>query len=508
MAVYETQGNGELIESNDNGESWSQPVHSFTKHIYTNTHGESTEVNIANTELVQLKNGDLVMACNYRPAREEIAPFAIAIRRSSNGGQSWTQSEVIYEAGPRFKDGCWEPALLQLPNGELQVYFANESPFRTSDEQNISMIQSTDNGISWSEEVKTVCFREGRRDGMPVPLLVNDDIIVAIEDNKVGQFKPYIIRANVSDNWETPVLANSPFRESALKEPLPDHVYAGAPYLMKVPSGEVLISYQTTGGRSSDWERSTMEVAVGDKSGRNFTKQSRPFSVPLDREAKWNSISLWDEHTVVAAATTSFRSPNCEVWMILGHIIPELEAQQGVILADGNLAPAEWGSDWPIFVGHQRATTLRAALRHDGSKLFVGVKVNDRQLTSDSKGLLKADGVYVYLDPNSQNLLEPGEGLFRFWCNFKGETKLEKGEQGQWKAVELDGLKAVAKTVSDSGYQIEFELPFADIEKDNQLDFRINFGLVDYSQNTGIREENLANSVAGSSSTWCRVSMK
>jgi hypothetical protein len=85
---------------------------------------------------------------------------------------------------------------------------------------------------------------------------------------------------------------------------------------------------------------------------------------------------------------------------------------------------------------------------------------------------------------------------------------LEKGDQGQWKSVELDGIRAVAKTKSDSGYQIEFEVPFAAIQKDNQPDFRINFGLVDYRPSKGVQEENLPNSVSGSSNTWCRVSMQ
>ncbi|WP_423128719.1 exo-alpha-sialidase [Gaoshiqia sp. Z1-71] len=508
MAVYETHGNGELVQSADDGNTWSEPVITFKQHTYTNGRGETTDVNIANTELIQLQNGDLVMACNYRPAKDEIAPFAIAVRRSADGGQSWTESHVIYEAGPRFKDGCWEPAFLQLPNGELQVYFANENPFLTSDEQNISMMFSADNGISWDEEIKTVCFREGRRDGMPVPLLVNDEIIVAIEDNKIGQFKPYIVRTKVSENWQTPVLGNSPNRESALKEPLPDAVYAGAPYLMKLPSGEVILSYQTTSGRSADWERSTLEVAIGDKTGRNFTKLSRPFAVPLDREAKWNSVSLWDEHTVVAAATTSFRSPNCEVWIIRGHVIPELKAQQATISTDGNLTQTEWENEWPVFIGHRSETNLRAGIRKDGDKLYVGVDVNDKQLTSDANNLLRADGVYLYLDANNQNLLEPGEGLFRFWCNYKGETKAEKGDRGQWKAVEVAGAKAVAKTKTDAGYRIEFEIPFAAVQKDKHSDVRINLGLVDYSQYEGIQEENLANSVSESSNTWCRVAIQ
>ncbi|WP_339739011.1 hypothetical protein [uncultured Sunxiuqinia sp.] len=497
VAVYETQGNGELVESSDNGESWSQPVITFQKHTYTNDQGETTDVNIANTELIQLHNGDLVMACNYRPAKDEIAPFAIAVRRSSDGGQSWSNSEVIYEGGPRFRDGCWEPAFLQLPNGELQVYFANENPFRTSDEQNISMIHSSDLGLSWSEDIRTVCFREGRRDGMPVPLLVDDEILVAIEDNKIGQFKPYIVRTKVSENWETPVLANSPYRESALKDPLPDDVYAGAPYLMKVPSGEVILSYQTTSGRSTDWERSTMEVAIGDKTGRNFTKMSRPFAVPLDREAKWNSISLWDESTVVAAATTSFRSPNCEVWIIQGHLIPELKAVAGDIQVDGNIN--EWGSDFPIFIGHRGETNLRANVRRDESKLYVCADVADKELISE------ADGVYLYLDADHLSLTAPATGLFRIWCSCKGVIKIEEGDSGSWKETSTGNIRAIVKSTAGQGYGIEFEVPFADLRKDGLSDMRINLGLVESSANGVIDEENIAHSTALSSNTWCRL---
>ena len=55
----------------------------------------------------------------------------------------------------------------QLPNGEVQVYFANEGPYTHSNEQEISMMTSVDNGKTWGG-YKTVCFRAGSRDGMPV----------------------------------------------------------------------------------------------------------------------------------------------------------------------------------------------------------------------------------------------------------------------------------------------------------------------------------------------------
>ncbi|MGM0377646.1 MAG: sialidase family protein, partial [Bacteroidota bacterium] len=358
LAVYEAEGNVELIRSDDDGATWSSPELLFEKHQTSSSEGESAIVHKANGELIQLANGDVVAACNYRPQENDIAPFSIAIKRSHDGGETWSDPQVIYEAGKDFGDGCWEPAFLQLPSGDLQVYFANENPYRSSDEQEISMLASEDNGVSWSEDHTTVSFREDRRDGMPVPLLVGDEVLVSIEDNGHDQFKPWIVRNPVDDLWSSPVRGNSSLREYALVKNLSPDVYAGAPYLMKVPSGEVILSYQTNEDRSSNWELSTMEVAIGDTTGRNFSKYTHPFDVPLDSEAKWNSISLWDESTVVAASTTSFRSQACEVWIKKGHIIPELVAGEKEIDVDGDFATGEWSNELPVFVGRKSPVNM------------------------------------------------------------------------------------------------------------------------------------------------------
>ncbi|SFB90497.1 BNR repeat-like domain-containing protein [Parapedobacter composti] len=326
VAVYEADGNTELISSVDAGKTWSNPVVTFRGYSHTDAHGNEVKVNMANPEIIELENGDWVAACNYRPRRDEVVPFAIAISRSRDRGKTWSEPQVIYEAEPRFKDGCWEPAFLQLPDGTLQVYFANEAPYTASDEQEISMLASADNGQSWDTEPQTVSFRAGRRDGMPVPLLIDGEILVAIEDNKEGQFQPYIVRTGISDNWKAPVTADSPMREYALKDALPDSVYAGAPYLARLTTGEVLLSYQTTKGRGTDWEKSTMEVAIGDKTGRNFQYISQPFPVPTDREAKWNAITVWDDTTVVATSATNFDGGRIGAWMIFGRIVSGMPA--------------------------------------------------------------------------------------------------------------------------------------------------------------------------------------
>lgn len=107
-------------------------------------------------------------------------------------------------------------------------------------------------------DAQMVSFRENRRDGMPVARILGDEIVVVIEDNNVDRFKPYTVRTEkLKDNWVKPVLADSPHREYALAEEDRQFRYIGAPYLLKLPTSETLISYQTNEKRASDWESHT-----------------------------------------------------------------------------------------------------------------------------------------------------------------------------------------------------------------------------------------------------------
>lgn len=504
LVVYETGGNVEMVRSTNNGMSWSSPEIIFEKHQATGENGLSTEVRKSNPELCQLHNGNLVIACNYRPVKAEITPFAIAVKRSTDNGTTWTDSQVVYEAGPRFADGCWEPAFLQLPGGELQIYFANEAPYTRSDEQEISVISSSDNGITWSSDAKTVSFRKNRRDGMPVPLLVDDEILVAIEDNQVGQFKPFIVRNKVSENWKTIVTGDSPLREYALKERLPDSTYAGAPYILRVPSGEVVLSYQTTSGRTTNWELSDMEVAVGDITGRNFSKLTRPFEVPLDKEAKWNSLSLWDENTIAALSTTSFQSRHPEVWMILGHIIPELKAIRKKVTVDGNLL--EWNENFPIFIGNHINANLSAALGYDDQNLTLGVMVKDNRLTSNNLNPSGSHGVWVYMAAEDQNTASPGMRLIKIWCSLQGDTNIFEMKNDIWSEITSGGLKS-AVSARGGEFQIEIAVPFSDFRKSITSGIRINMGLKSADPDGSAFTEHIVHTDPLSPDTWLNIEL-
>ncbi len=506
LAVYETGREVEMLCSRDNGVTWEGPVVVFEQKQYANAAGEATDIRAANPELYQLQNGDLVAACNYRPVKNEIAPFSIAVKRSTDNGETWSKSRIIYEAEPRFTDGCWEPAFLQLPGGELQVYFANEAPYTHSNEQEISMMSSGDNGITWDEKVKTVSFRKGKRDGMPAPLLVDEEILVAIEDNNVEPFKPYIVRTTVSKNWDTPVYADSKNREYALKDSLPENVYAGAPYLMRVPSGEVVMSYQTTSQRTSNWEMSTMEVAIGDKSGRNFNKLTRPFDVPLNKEAKWNSISLWDERTIVAAASTSFRSPGVEVWIIKGKIIPELIISQKTVSVDGVIN--EWNEELPIFIGSRSETNLSAALGFDAQNLYFCATVNDGKLIYDSENPQNSDGVVLYFAPAANSPENSAHAAYKVVCSHKGDVITYAKKNDEWKNIKAEGVAAEIKIKENEGYQLELVIPFTFGNINQSPDMLFTIGLAEKTGSGEDYTEYIVNSHPDSPQSWLQISLK
>jgi hypothetical protein len=315
LTIYEARGNVVCVRSNDLGRTWSAPIT-----IAARENG----VSMAVPDIIQLKDKSLIACYNPRPSRRDTTRhFEIRIRRSADGGNTWTDEQTLYRAGREFANGCWEPSAIQLPSGEIQLYFANEGPYTNSDEQEISLLRSHDNGRTWSRNAETVSFRASKRDGMPVPVLLNNkkEIAVAIEDNGDGNFKPYIITNSLAQNWSTVVTGDGAGRHYALKEKVPQEVYGGAPYLRQLKTGETILAYQgTEGRRAHKMEFAEMKVVVGNAQATNFTGKSVPFMVPPDKCALWNSLCVLDDDSFIAVTSTNAYSANMEVWMIRGKL--------------------------------------------------------------------------------------------------------------------------------------------------------------------------------------------
>lgn len=239
---------------------------------------------------------------------------AIRMSVSSDKGQTWQpRPEPIYVAGNTECTGCWEPAAVQMPDGELRLLLAHELP----GEQEIVMMTSVDGGYTWSPP-RQVSLRPGFRDGMPVPTLLADGrFVFAIEDNGAApqtagarRFRPTIVDPDSASRW------------MALSELPPPSSNLAAPYLVRLQSGETLLSVQSN---EDDPKRHRMAVYVGNREAKDFARRTLPFGLPRDANCNWNSLHIVDEDHVIAISNTTIQGQG-GLWTVTGRVVRDLRS--------------------------------------------------------------------------------------------------------------------------------------------------------------------------------------
>ncbi len=476
MAGFENDG-CVFVSSSEDGTQWSERRTVFARKIEN-----GITVNAANAELVSLSDGTILCATNYRPTGDG-AHWSVGVSRSTDGGTTWSDPQVVYNADIHASEGCWEPSFLELPDGTVHIYFANEYPYKDSGDQEISMLESSDKGVTWSTEPKTVSYRKGYRDGMPVAGIFGDKIVVAIEDNGVlgnGSFRPSTVRTSLNDPWKTPVLADSPDRDIALDDDIPASASCGAPYLLHLQGGGSLLSYQTTEGR--DWDHGTMVVAIGDDEAKHFTKRTNPFYVPVGKYCHWNSLMQFDDSTVLAVGTTD-KDGTESVWMKKGHVLREFKADSDV-------------RKMRFFVGSLSTPNLAAGLGVDGGRLKMSLNVTD-------SGIAYTSGIYVFLDTRDENYAHPYSGTFKVWLSADGkEVKVWEGNDGTWKQTKSSYVSAT-RTKTDAGYSYDVEFSGKFCSKWLGSSIRVCYTFIDSHK----RSETLVLADDLCPATWMRVTL-
>ena len=315
-----------IRHGDEQGNRWAEPV----------LVAEEPECWLTNAEVLLLRDGTLLYFWDERPVaalayQHQAAPpgrltrpFRIRVARSADRGQTWSPPRTIHHAGPSYQDGCWEPAAVQLPSGEIQVFFADESRFPDTAEQEIARVRSSDGGTTWGRPER-VSLRAGHRDGMPAPLVLagGRGVVVAIEDDGLsgGRFKPVIIATAPAKNGHSGVIGgDSPNRWGALEEPLDPGWYAGAPCLRQLPSGATLLSYQES--TDGTLRRCRMAVCIGDRDGRHFTHKTYPLPLGLRGNQVWNSLFVKDAHTVTAVLSATVGKVR-GIWAVDGRVTPD-----------------------------------------------------------------------------------------------------------------------------------------------------------------------------------------
>lgn len=470
LLTYEAVGSIVVSKSTDLGNTWSQAV--VVK-------SPETGISMAVPDLLELKDGSILIMYNPRPF--QINPsrkFQIRTQKSNDGGLTWQDERTVYSAGHEFANGCWEPAAIQLQNGEIQLFFANEGIYLSSNEQNISMVSSNDGGLSWSTVPKIVSFREGRRDGMPVPVVLNNqtEIAFAIEDDGIGAFKPYIIKNTIADNWSSVINGSSNKRTSALSVPLANNIYAGAPFLRQLSTGETILSYQGTEGRTNDLNNADMKVVIGSSSATNFTSKTMPFRIPNANSALWNSLCILDDDAIVALTTTNAYGNGSEIWMIKGYPVYDSEAQKVTLEIDGNKNEEIWNSKFPVFVGHQGSSNVKTNFAYDDTYLYIINDVKDQRIHTAAKAQ-ENDGVTFFIDPKNKSYSSQSKETYQLYLSADNKLIVQEGSNGKWIARnDIQGIKTFSVAVN-GGYIQEIAIPWSVFGGKPVNDSRIGFNI-------------------------------
>jgi Neuraminidase (sialidase) len=99
-----------------------------------------------------LKNGWVLVAyeANAKPDENK---SSVQILLSKDTCKTW-EGPVIYITGR-----SWEPAMVELPNGEIELFYSSEAKWWPNEPiyQEIMQIYSTDKGYSWSQP-RTVAY--------------------------------------------------------------------------------------------------------------------------------------------------------------------------------------------------------------------------------------------------------------------------------------------------------------------------------------------------------------
>jgi len=480
-------------------------------------------VSLANAELTRLENGTMLLAYNVRAGGNSSRRYALKVVASTDGGRTWNARATVFEAGCTGGRGVWEPIIRQLSSETLQLYAANEYPYANSDDQEITMWRSTDRGHSWSDGT-TVSYRPGHRDGMPVPLLLQDGgIALAIEDNGIGgPFKPAIVHTSSTDPaWANgPIGASSEQRWRALAPDaqLPRLAYGGAPYLVQFPQGETLLSFQSTEGRSTSGDHvahSTMAVGVGTPGARDFSRLSYPFDVPSEDRAVWNSLFVKDSTTVTAVTTTTAftDAEGQQLYTIDGHRIPEPSVPRGSVTVDGYADEPVWGGRTTATAGAYADKTVDVQVSWTPTHFFLNAQVSDAQAPAAGESL-DEEAVLLAVASDSVARNAPTSGAFRLRVNAAGRGQLDAGRNGTWRAVDGADIKVAvssSKTVSTPGFDgdrhtIEARVPWTALGGTPAVHtpFGLTVGIID--DDAGPRTTEYIGGTSGTHpATWLRA---
>lgn len=298
--------------SDDNGKTWSDARMLRENHKAVSSVGDDDKV-FVNSDFIQLRDGRILLAYQWRyksgygdiPNTNDNC--GVEIMFSGDNGLTFSEPREVY------RGRCWEPAMLELPSGEIQMYITSSQDVVNGVSYPRTMvIRSFDGGETWqgkeccgihdNEPISRTIDDRYAFDGMPTAVWLDDNNGIAVplevwHGQLVVDQTPIVVKTPADVNWRID-------QEKILKEGGPDYpfkkqinkdLWGYGPYSTKLGTGEmVVLCNGTYKGVEGIW------TLIGDKKADNFRFATSPFT------GYWGSIDYIGNNEVIATSTVAY----------------------------------------------------------------------------------------------------------------------------------------------------------------------------------------------------------
>ncbi len=500
MIFHNTKlGSSIYVSFSEDLKKWSTPKAIFSKRSVS-YNGTADSVKYMTPDAVVLENGDIIAVTSYRLDKNYKYQFdknGIAIRRSQDGGKTWSKEETVY-VGTN-----WEPSIIEAENGEIYLYFTATAPSVyqiglenfESRSSGVGMIRSKDGGYTWEPNVtgapyipqivmryyvdKDSLGFDRYNDQMPVALQLHSGVIALTVETfnfKSNSYKFSISYNNDGYKTDIGLSATGPTeRKSNLFN-------LAGPYLDQFRSGEVVLV--------NHWGGSLI-ARIGDKDAKSWnTEQKINTSV-----GNWPNVLVTSTHT--AAATIGVPEDNGYgikyIDTVLNHSI-----NAGRMTSSVTATTSEWDNNTDaLFVGNMSQAQMSLRVGHDDSYIYFLSERLDREITSE-------DGISIYIGDK-----KTGYYLCEINGNGVSSIKYHATATASGKDVDIknNGIKFAAYTVNEgeSGVIYELAVPKALISLSKGDTIKLAYRLINKDLRGTAIKDYPTGVVISNLSTWVNV---
>lgn len=284
-------------------------------------------------------------------------------------------------------------------------------------------------------------------------------------------------------------------------------VYAGAPYLIQLHSGETLLSFQSGEGRKSQGtlDHSLMQVYVGDDNAKDFCCKSTPFPFPFNKNActLWCALEQTDSLTVMATASISKLKDKNGIWTSTGRIYRPMKSSYTSEI------PVKWDAlTEGMFIGAESQAQAKIRSAWNADTLYFHFQVADSCLTAAPSGYLaeESDGIELYISRMMKEARKNSSEMFRITANVAGKIRSQRMEENNWTAWK-SGINS-AITMENTGYAVKVAIPWNRIEgKPGSEGFAVFFRLHNNDAEGVVYHENMPGGKPDDPRTWLRCTL-